>query len=216
MQKIVASFEEVEKYLMSEQGVEKLDKIFSDYIAIIEDKQNSIKSIRASRLSILEKERNDLKEFKWKGFVKDKVSAGNRIKEINKELLPVIESIQIITEEINSYQTAITNIEDAVNKISGIDDQDVIFNPNDFKYDRILNQIPNRDIAEKARELGILNEIAYRDLEIRESYKQMRKDGAKVKDAEKKLAEKYHIGESTIHGIINKGKLLEKESKKIN
>ena len=70
-----------------------------------------------------------------------------------------------------------------------------------------MEEIIVHEIANIARNLGILNERAYRNLCIRMDFDRMRREGVRVEKAEIILSEKYSDAKSkitpeTIHSIL--------------
>ncbi len=70
-----------------------------------------------------------------------------------------------------------------------------------------MEELIVHEIANIARNLGILNERAYRNLCIRMDFDKMRREGVRVEEAEIILSEKYSSAKSkitpeTIHSIL--------------
>ncbi len=57
-------------------------------------------------------------------------------------------------------------------------------------------------IARIAKELGFLDDVAYRNICIKIEYEQLRLKGFRVFDCKEYLAKKYVISEDSIHSIL--------------
>lgn len=201
VKKLLTDYNKIIEIFNSKNGVKKLDTVIDGYINKIKNLQKEEENERIE-LRKNENEILELKDFAYKGTIAEKKQAGIKLTELKKSIIPLHKKIIEIQEAKTNYTTTINYIEDTINKIVGLEGVGNDFKPNDYKYNTMLNQIPLNDIAEKARELGILDGKAYRNLEIQEYFKKLRKNQIKVDEAEILLAEKYNLSKERIHGII--------------